>query len=86
MYARHTAARTGLHKVLCWPMCTRFIMNSEFSVSQLSAPLIALFVTFAALHAPVQAAEDSQGDRGVIRVIRRSRRFSARGNGRSANC
>ena len=58
MYARHTAARTGLHKVLCWPMCTRFIMNSEFSVSRLSAPLIALFVTFAALHAPVQAAED----------------------------
>ena len=32
-------------------------MNSEFSVSRLSAPLIALFVTFAALHAPVQAAK-----------------------------
>jgi hypothetical protein len=52
-------------------------MNSEFSVSQLSAPLIALFVTFAALHAPVQAAEETRkvtvvsfglfGDQGVFR-------------------
>ncbi len=52
-------------------------MNSEFSVSQLSAPLIAIFVTFAALHAPVQAAEETRkvtvvsfglfGDQGVFR-------------------
>jgi len=39
-------------------------MTSESSVSRLSAPLIALFVTFVALHAPVQAAEDLPQDRG----------------------
>src|SRR6476620_10818215 len=33
-------------------------MTSESSVSRLSAPLIALFVTFAVMHAPVHAAED----------------------------
>ena len=33
-------------------------MTPEPSVSRLSAPLIALFVTLAAMHAPVQAAED----------------------------
>ena len=52
-------------------------MTSESSVSRLSAPLIALFVTFAAMHAPVHAAEDLRkvtvvsfglfGDQGVFR-------------------
>lgn len=52
-------------------------MTSESSVSRLSAPLIALFVTFAAMHAPVRAAEDLRkvtvvsfglfGDQGVFR-------------------
>ena len=47
-------------------------MNSEFLVSQLiRAPLIALFVTFAALHAPVQAAVAICKVTVVIRVIRR---------------
>jgi hypothetical protein len=65
------------HDVLCWPMCTRFIMAFAPLVSRLSAPLIALFVTFAAIHAPVHAAEDLRkvtvvsfglfGDQGVFR-------------------
>ena len=33
-------------------------MTSETSVSRLSAPLIALFLTFTAMYAPVHAAED----------------------------
>ena len=33
-------------------------MTSASLVSRLSAPLIALFVTFAAIHVPVNAAED----------------------------
>ena len=52
-------------------------MTSESSVSRLSALLIALFVTIAAMHAPVHAAEDLRkvtvvsfglfGDQGVFR-------------------
>ena len=52
-------------------------MTSESSVSRLSAPLIVLFMTFAALHSPVHAAEDLRkvtvvsfglfGDQGVFR-------------------
>ncbi len=52
-------------------------MTSESSVSRLIAPLIALFVTLAAMHAPVHAAEDFRkvtvvsfgllGDQGVFR-------------------
>ena len=52
-------------------------MTSKSSVSRLIAPLIALFVTFAAMHAPVHAAEDLRkvtvvsfglfGDQGVFR-------------------
>ena len=52
-------------------------MTSKSSVSRLSTLLIALFVTFAALHAPVHAAEDLRkvtvvsfglfGDQGVFR-------------------
>jgi hypothetical protein len=64
-------------KFLSWPMSARFIMTSESSVSRLTAPLIALFMTFAAMHAPVHAAEDFRkvtvvsfglfGDQGVFR-------------------
>ncbi len=52
-------------------------MASAPLVSRLSAPLIALFVAFAAIHAPVHAAEDLRkvtvvsfglfGDQGVFR-------------------
>jgi hypothetical protein len=52
-------------------------MTSASLVSRLSAPLIALFVTFAAIHVPVNAAEDLRkvtvvsfglfGDQGVFR-------------------
>ena len=52
-------------------------MTSKSSVRRLVAPLIALFVTLAAMHAPVHAAEDLRkvtvvsfglfGDQGVFR-------------------
>jgi peptidase C13-like protein len=52
-------------------------MTSETSVSRLSAPLIALFLTFTAMYAPVHAAEDLRkvtvvsfglvGEQGVFR-------------------
>jgi hypothetical protein len=60
-------------------------MGSDSLVSRLSASLIALFLMSAGTYVPVHGRGPAQGDRGVIRAVRRPRRLSAGGDRRSAN-